>query len=143
MITALRDVVQLRTRLRHLKLRYVPSPPPPPPENAIDPKRLPHLHCYKPEVPGHAEIFLRDSQALFEPVLEDLIHWVAAIEWLLRAQEATRAGGFSAAYSFAHGWMPAYPETTGYIIPTLWDAFAHGRDERVRRAALDAADWEI
>jgi hypothetical protein len=139
----LRDLVQLRTRLRDLKLKYVPSPPPPPPENAIDPKRLVHLPIYKPEVPGHAEIFLRDSQALFEPIVDDIVHWDATLEWLLRAQQTTGCGGFSAAYSFAHGWMPAYPETTGYIIPTLWDAFAHRADERFRKAALDAADWEI
>src|SRR5947207_7141420 len=123
-ITALRDLVQLRTRLRHLNMKYVGTAPPPPPENVIDPKRLVHLPVYKPEVPGHAEIFLRDSQALFEPVFDDRLHWDAALEWLLRAQEVTGCGGFSAAYSFAHGWMPAYPETTGHIIPTPWDAVA-------------------
>jgi len=42
-----------------------------------------------------------------------------------------------------HGWLPAYPETTGYIIPTLWDAFALRADERFRAAAIAAADWEI
>ena len=37
-ITALRDRVQLRSRLRRVKVLYFPSPPPP--ENAVDPTRL-------------------------------------------------------------------------------------------------------
>jgi hypothetical protein len=144
-VTSLRDRVQLRSRLRRLKVLYwdAPSAPPPAPENAVDPSRLADLSKYRPEIPGHAEVFLRDAQGLFEPVLDDLVHWDAALAWLLRAQEATGCGGFSAGYSFAHGWLPAYPETTGYIIPTLWDAFALRGNEQFRKAAIDAADWEI
>jgi hypothetical protein len=143
LITALRDRVQLRTRIRRLRVRYLPVPPPPPPENLIEPERMIHLHCHRPEEPGHLAVFLRDSQGLFEPVRDDLVHFDAAVDWLLRAQEVSGGGGCSAGYSFAHGWLPAYPETTGYIIPTLWDAFALRCDERIRRAALDAASWEI
>src|SRR2546425_10225071 len=142
-ITALRDLVQLRTRLRHLNMKYIGTAPPPPPENAIDPKRLVHLAVYKPEVPGHAEIFLRDSQALFEPVFDDLVHWDAALEWLLRAQAATGCGGVPAAHSVAHESKPAYPRTTGDIIPPPWGAFAERADERLRNAALDGPDWGI
>ncbi len=77
-------------------------------------------------------------------------HLVAAIEWLVRAHDATPDGGISRAYSLAwhphfrcDGWQPSYPETTGYIIPTLYGA-AH----RLRRADLAAhaeaaARWEI
>lgn len=143
LVTSVRDLVQLRTRLRRLKVLLVPSPPPPLPKNAVDPTRLIHLGRYRPEVPGHAEIFLRDSLALFEPVLDDLVHWEACMEWLLRAQSVTKSDGFSVGYSFEHGWLPAYPETTGYIVPTFWDAFALRRDERFRTAAIAAADWEI
>jgi hypothetical protein len=89
------------------------------------------------------EVFLRDTQALFEPVSDDQVHAEAALEWLLRAQTITGCGGFSVGYSFTHGWFPAYPETTGYIIPTLWDAFGVAKDERFRRAAIAAADWEM
>jgi hypothetical protein len=142
-VTSVRDVVQLRSRLRHLKVLLIPAPPPPLPKNAVDPTRLIHLGRYRPETPGHAEIFLRDSLAMFEPVGSDLDHWDACMEWMLRAQSVTGSGGFSVGYSFEHGWLPAYPETTGYIIPTLWDGFALKRDERFRAAALSAADWEI
>ncbi|HTD70740.1 MAG TPA: hypothetical protein VK647_09780 [Gemmatimonadales bacterium] len=77
-------------------------------------------------------------------------HLVAAIEWLVRAQDATPDGGVSRAFSLAwhpyfgcRGWQPSYPETTGYIIPTLYAAARRlGRAELAARAER-AARWEI
>ena len=73
-----------------------------------------------------------------------------AIEWLVRAQDATSDGGISRGYSLAWhphfqraGWQPSYPETTGYIIPTLYAAARRlGRAELAARAER-AARWEI
>ncbi len=77
-------------------------------------------------------------------------HLVAAIEWLVRAQDATLDGGVSRAFSLAwhpyfggRGWQPSYPETTGYIIPTLYAAGKRlGRADLAARAER-AARWEI
>ena len=77
-------------------------------------------------------------------------HLVAAIEWLVRAQDATPDGGVSRAFSLAwhpyfggRGWQPSYPETTGYIIPTLYAAGKRlGRADLAARAER-AARWEI
>ncbi len=77
-------------------------------------------------------------------------HLVAAIEWLLQANDATPDGGISRAYSLAwhphferRGWQPSYPETTGYIIPTFYAAARRlGRAELAARAEA-AARWEI
>jgi len=77
-------------------------------------------------------------------------HLVAAITWLARAQDATPDGGIARAYSLVwhrqfgrRGWEPAYPETTGYIIPTLYAAAARfGRPDFAARAER-AARWEI
>jgi hypothetical protein len=77
-------------------------------------------------------------------------HLVAAIEWLVRAQDATPDGGFSRGYSLtpdrqfgARGWQPSYPETSGYIIPTLYAAARRlGRGDLAARSARAAA-WEI
>ena len=77
-------------------------------------------------------------------------HLVAAIEWLVRAQDATPDAGLSRAYSLVRhlhygrrGWQPSYPETTGYIIPTLYAAARRfGRPELAVRAER-AARWEI
>lgn len=40
--------------------------------------------------------------------------------WLLRSQERSGGDGSSAFYMPLYGWAPPYPETTGYIVPTLW-----------------------
>lgn len=76
-------------------------------------------------------------------------HLVAAIEWLVRAQDATLGGGLSRGYSlvrhpeFGRGWQPAYPETTGYIIPTLFGAARRLRRPELAERAVRAARWEI
>src|SRR5215831_42632 len=48
----------------------------------------------------------------------------AAVAWLLRAQDATCDDGVSQGYfpgrhDTMTGWLASYPETTGYIIPSL------------------------
>src|SRR5476649_1739267 len=77
-----RDQFQVRTRvrraaaatadwyLRGLQERHL-TPPPPPPVNEVDPARLQRFCEFRPEAPGHTEIFLRDAQALFGPVFDD------------------------------------------------------------------------
>lgn len=67
----------------------------------------------------------------------------AAAEWLALAQDVTGSGGVSANYDARkREWAGAYPETTGYIIPTLLRyAQLSGRDE-FRERALRMAAWE-
>ena len=77
-------------------------------------------------------------------------HLLEAVEWLVRAQDATPDDGIARGYSVLYvpyfagrGWQPSYPETTGYIIPTLLEAAHHlGRPDLAERA-LRAARWEI
>ena len=72
-----------------------------------------------------------------------------AIDWLCRAQDAHQDGGVARSYSLVYnpffgrqGWIPSYPETTGYIIPTFFDcARESGREELFKRA-VRMADWE-
>ena len=42
-----------------------------------------------------------------------------AMAWIFRAQDGSPDRGVSHSYLLDHGWMKSYPETTGYIIPTL------------------------
>src|SRR5574341_1504595 len=73
-----------------------------------------------------------------------------SVEWLIRAQNATPDDGFARGYTLLwhphfrrRGWLPSYPETTGYIIPTLYQAArALGRPDLAARAER-AARWEI
>jgi rhamnogalacturonyl hydrolase YesR len=69
--------------------------------------------------------------------------------WLCRAQDATPDNGVARSYSITYrpffkrkGWFESYPETTGYIIPTLFDYFHFTGEEDYRKRALRMADWE-
>jgi formyl transferase-like protein/prenyltransferase/squalene oxidase-like repeat protein len=65
----------------------------------------------------------------------DRDHLLAAANWLKRAQDATPDGGFVGRYNLRSGWSSSYPETTGYIVPTLLRlADALGDDEYLKRA---------
>jgi folate-dependent phosphoribosylglycinamide formyltransferase PurN len=65
----------------------------------------------------------------------DRDHLLAAANWLKRAQDATNDGGFVGRYNLRTGWSSSYPETTGYIIPTLLRlADTLGDDDYLKRA---------
>jgi hypothetical protein len=83
-------------------------------------------------------------------VRDNTFHLKEAVEWLKRAQDATPDKGVSRGYSVGwnnflqnKGWQASYPETTGYIIPTMFDSAAFFKDEDLRRRAIEMADWEI
>jgi hypothetical protein len=68
----------------------------------------------------------------------------AAADWLCRSQDKSACDGSAAYYAPLIGWSAAYPETTGYIIPTLWrcaDVLGYAgyavRAERMLRWLLD------
>jgi len=73
----------------------------------------------------------READAL--PSDEDALRGAAG--WIARAQEATGDGGIAGRYRLASGWSSSYPETTGYMIPTLLAlADALGDPQYVERA---------
>lgn len=63
-----------------------------------------------------------------------------AITWLISAQDQTDDDGISS-YHLVDGWSASYPETTGYIIPTLLSAGKHLDWSQPKERALRAADW--
>lgn len=72
------------------------------------------------------------------------VHAQGAVEWLLAAQRATPDNGVSQLYdALQGGWAPSYPETTGYIIPTLLDAANRQitAPDRLRRSAARMGQW--
>jgi hypothetical protein len=76
-------------------------------------------------------------------------HLEAAVDWLVRAQDATPSGGIARGYSLVwnpyfrqRGWEPEYPETTGYIIPTLLAASTRLQRPDLAARAVRAAEWE-
>lgn len=70
-----------------------------------------------------------------------------AVKWLLHAQQAARDSGVPVGYFPCRGepagWMPSYPETTGYIITSLLAYAECFGDPVARDAALMMARWEI
>jgi hypothetical protein len=67
----------------------------------------------------------------------------AAAEWLARAQDASGCDGVSAYYDAAKSqWAGAYPETTGYIIPTFFRYAEFSGNDEYRERAVRMAAWE-
>lgn len=68
-----------------------------------------------------------------------------SVAWLGRAQDysASRDGGVARHYSLMTGWSTSYPETTGYVIPTLLDYAASHGDQEARARARRMLDWLV
>lgn len=65
-----------------------------------------------------------------------------ALDWLLAAHARSTDGGVPAFYDLLRDrWAPSYPETTGYLIPTLLAAAKRYGYDAARRAALSMADY--
>ncbi|CAM5364675.1 hypothetical protein [Rhodanobacter lindaniclasticus] len=85
--------------------------------------------------------FLSRREAM--PVVDARRGLQAAAEWLMRAQDASGCGGVSAAYDVAkRQWTGAYPETTGYIIPTFFRYADFSGNPEYRERAVRMAAWE-
>ena len=103
---------------------------------------------YRPWQPNHARLIVGDLfKRASESRQEHEVHLRGAIDWLCYAQDIRNgepdAGGVSAGWSFEDGWLPSYPETTGYIIETFLAAAAVlDRPELIERAGR-MVDWEL
>lgn len=66
-----------------------------------------------------------------------------AAAWLCRAQDnsVSRDGGVARHYSLITGWASSYPETTGYIVPTMIRLADHLQDPGYRDRARRMLDW--
>lgn len=94
--------------------------------------------------PGAREEIRRDRRLPDrDPGAERFIE--AALGWLGRAQDcsASADGGFARHWSWLDGWARSYPETTGYIIPTLLEQARIRGDDALRERARRALDWLV
>lgn len=106
-------------------------------------------------VPAHRDaLHIARSERVSSPRVTEPTqkHLEEAISWLKLAQKRTgNEGGVSWGYrarvpvrSGAHlGWMGPYPETTGYIIPTMLRYARLTGDCESSRAAQRMANWEL
>ncbi|MGH7634727.1 MAG: hypothetical protein ACRENC_13415, partial [Gemmatimonadaceae bacterium] len=65
------------------------------------------------------------------------------LAWLALAQDCSIScdGGVARHFSLVDGWSASYPETTGYIVPTVLDAARTRRDSALRQRAIRMLDW--
>jgi hypothetical protein len=103
---------------------------------------------YKPWQGRNLRLVMQDlAGTARQPEQDHRTHLRSAIDWLCRAQDVRKhkpdAGGVAAGWSFEDGWLPSYPETTGYIIETFIAAAEHlDRPELIERAQK-MIDWEL
>ena len=87
----------------------------------------------------------KDRQGLpaQDPGLERAVD--QALAWLARAQDHSRSqdGGVARHFSLIDGWSPSYPETTGYIVPTMLSCAASREDGQLRDRARRMLDWLV
>jgi hypothetical protein len=61
--------------------------------------------------------------------------------WIKQSFLVNSDGGSSAYYRMGKGWKGSYPETTGYLIPTLYDYYHYTKHEDWKKFAINASDW--
>jgi hypothetical protein len=67
----------------------------------------------------------------------------AAIHWVYQSIESTGGHGSSHSYSPLFGWAKAYPETTGYLIETLFEYARLTHKDALRKTAFSCSDWLV
>ena len=75
--------------------------------------------------------------------LEVDTHLREAAAWIARAQDSGTDDGVAYGTRFGGSFLPSYPETTGYIIPTCLRLARVWNDARWRDRAVRMGDWEI
>lgn len=68
-------------------------------------------------------------------------HLRAGADWLMRSIAVCGGEASSKGYRFPYGWMPPYPETTGYIIPTLLNLSDETGKVEYKAAAQRMGQW--
>jgi hypothetical protein len=79
----------------------------------------------------------------FDPGPDVLVR--EGVAWLCRAQDnsASHDGGVARDYSLEKGWATSYPETTGYIVPTMLEYARCYSDTDARDRAVRMLDWLV
>lgn len=101
--------------------------------------------AYRPGALGRATILtrevFRDISGMRTDPRPTEEHVRAAVQWLYRSQDVTGGGGSASNYNLVLGWGGPYPETSGYIVPTLFDYASRWGDGEAYRRAQRMAEW--
>lgn len=88
-----------------------------------------------------SSIIARDLLGQRSTLKDHSQHITQAMKWLSRAQDMSGSGGVSEGYHLYHGWLPPYPETTGYIIETFFDYSHLFSDTDAKERAVRMTEW--
>ncbi len=87
----------------------------------------------------------KDQQGLpkIDPGARKAVH--EGVAWLGRAQDRSlsKDGGVARHFSLVDGWSASYPETTGYIVPTMLAYARKYDDSEVSERARHMLDWLV
>ncbi len=85
----------------------------------------------------------RSGQLPPDPGIDAIVD--SCVDWLRHAQDnsASQDGGVAAHYSLITGWSASYPETTGYIVPTMLDYARRREDGDAQDRARRMLDWLV
>jgi len=86
---------------------------------------------------------IKDALNFKNKIFSNEVHIKATVNWFLNAQKANNDGGVSAMYSLYNGWHSSYSETTGYIIPTMFNYYHKTKDKKIKESAITMSNWEI
>ena len=105
------------------------------------------LYRYQPWRLQHLRLVLKDVSGGTREAIpcDDETHLGAVLDWLCTAQDVLHQrfdkGGVSAGWSFDEGWLPGYPEITGYIVETFVEATKVLRRPDLTARAHRMIDW--
>src|SRR5581483_9983206 len=109
---------------------------------------------YRPEFREALTVTSLEDKSAPKAVEPLSAHLDAAIEWIKRAQDSSATGGVAWGYrtrrqvladpkDFPMRWVAPYPETTGYIIPTMLRYGDRRGDSNAVKRAERMTEWEM
>jgi len=63
------------------------------------------------------------------------------LKWLQRSIAVNEGRGSAGYFHLWKGWSAPYPETTGYIVETLWDYYQFTGNESLKEDAVSCTEW--
>lgn len=109
------------------------------------------ISTYDPAHKEALEILQTEKRTPPAAVTPSRRHLDAAISWIKRADDASSTGGVAWGYKTRKpvrsaeplGWIAPYPETTGYIIPTMLRFADLSGDEDCVQRSHRMVQWEL
>jgi len=70
-------------------------------------------------------------------IKDNMFHLELGLKWLINSQ----INGYRHSFHFVYGWQKEYPETTGYIVPTMLKCYKLFKNDKYYNSAKKAIVW--